>query len=253
MVNYSTRSLDATFGALADSTRRAILERLARGEARVTDLAAPFEVSLPAVSKHLRVLENAGLLARKKDGRIYRCRLEAGPMKFATEWLARYQRHRESRSDPRPGHSRAVEPNAKSPRSRATQRLPVIFPLTKSSLPIIFNRSVKLDNAALDTMFFALADPTRRALLTSLAFVESSLTELAAPFNISLPALSKHLRVLEQADLIAREKHGRFNLCRLVATPLQETAAWMSRYRLFWEKQFDALARYLDETKEKQD
>jgi DNA-binding transcriptional ArsR family regulator len=95
MVNYSTASentpLDATFGALADPTRRAILARLARGEATVTELAAPFDVSLPAVSKHLRVLESAGLLRREIDGRIHRCRLAPEPMKDAAAWIERYR------------------------------------------------------------------------------------------------------------------------------------------------------------------
>jgi len=91
MVKYSS-TLDATFAALADPTRRALLARLARGACSVTELAAPFAVSLPAVSKHLRVLENAGLLARAKDGRVRRCGLVAGPMKVAADWIARYQR-----------------------------------------------------------------------------------------------------------------------------------------------------------------
>jgi DNA-binding transcriptional ArsR family regulator len=95
MVNYLAREaggLDATFGALADPTRRAILARLALGEATVTELASPFNVSLPAISKHLRVLERAGLMARRKDGRIHHCRLAPGPLQNATEWLAFYRR-----------------------------------------------------------------------------------------------------------------------------------------------------------------
>ncbi|MBI4588982.1 MAG: metalloregulator ArsR/SmtB family transcription factor [Candidatus Rokubacteria bacterium] len=91
MVNYSSSSLDATFSALADPTRRAILERLARGESTVTELAEPFDMSLPAVSKHLKVLRNAGLLAREKDGRVHRCCLAGGPMRNAALWIARYR------------------------------------------------------------------------------------------------------------------------------------------------------------------
>ena len=91
MVNYSTRALNATFGALADPTRRAILERLTRGDLSVTGLAEPFNVSLPAISKQLRVLEKAGLLSQEKDGRVRRCRLDAGPMKEAAHWIAKYQ------------------------------------------------------------------------------------------------------------------------------------------------------------------
>jgi len=99
MVNYSAAPLDATFGALADPTRRAILARLARGEAMVTELAAPFAMSLPAISKHLRVLESAGLLLREINGRVHRCRLAAGPMKNAAAWIAQYRAFWESQFD----------------------------------------------------------------------------------------------------------------------------------------------------------
>jgi DNA-binding transcriptional ArsR family regulator len=99
MVNYSTRALDATFGALADPTRRAILARLARGTATVTQLAEPFDVSLPAISKHLRVLESAGLLQRKIDGRIHRCRLSPDRMKAAAAWIERYSAFWEAQFD----------------------------------------------------------------------------------------------------------------------------------------------------------
>ena len=85
MVNYS--SLDRTFAALADPTRRAILSRLALGEANVTELAEPFSISLPAISKHLRVLENAGLLVRRKEGRTHHCHLRADPLGDAVEWI----------------------------------------------------------------------------------------------------------------------------------------------------------------------
>ena len=91
MVNY-TQSLDTTFGALADPIRRAILSRLAQGPAQVTELAAPFSVSLPAISKHLRILETRGLIAREKQGRVHRCRLVASPMKEASDWISHYRR-----------------------------------------------------------------------------------------------------------------------------------------------------------------
>ena len=91
MVNYSTAGLNATFGALSDPTRRAILARLAQGEAMVTELAEPFRVSLPAISKHVRVLEAAGLLEREVDGRVHRCRLAAQPMKNAAAWIEQYR------------------------------------------------------------------------------------------------------------------------------------------------------------------
>ncbi|MGB7589963.1 MAG: metalloregulator ArsR/SmtB family transcription factor, partial [Terriglobia bacterium] len=91
MVKCSGRELDATFAALSDATRRGILARLAQGEASVSDLAAPYEISLPGVSKHLRVLERAKLIARRKDGRVNRCRLVAEPMKDAAEWIEYYR------------------------------------------------------------------------------------------------------------------------------------------------------------------
>lgn len=91
MVNNSLR-LDQTFAALADPTRRAILARLAEGEARAGELAAGFEVSWPAVTKHLRVLERAGLLRQERDGRVRRCRLEAAPLSAAAVWIEHYRR-----------------------------------------------------------------------------------------------------------------------------------------------------------------
>jgi DNA-binding transcriptional ArsR family regulator len=84
--------LDATFAALADPTRRAILGRLAKGEASVTELAAPFAMSQPAISKHLKVLERAGLITRGRDAQRRPCRLVARPLKQATDWLERYRR-----------------------------------------------------------------------------------------------------------------------------------------------------------------
>lgn len=99
MVNYQAEALNLTFSALADPTRRAILERLSFGDSSVTDLAEPFDVSLPAISKQLRVLERAGLLTQEKDGRVRRCRLEALPMKEAVEWIAQYRRFWEDQLD----------------------------------------------------------------------------------------------------------------------------------------------------------
>lgn len=89
--------LDATFAALADPTRRAILARLASGEATVTELAAPFDMSQPAVSKHVKVLERAGLVSRRRAAQRRPCRLEALPLKIATDWLGNYRRHWEQR------------------------------------------------------------------------------------------------------------------------------------------------------------
>lgn len=90
MVNNYGERLDSTFAALADPTRRAILARLRQGESTVSGLAEPFSKSVPAYSKHLRVLENAGLLKRRREGRIHHCRLAAKPMKDAAEWIESY-------------------------------------------------------------------------------------------------------------------------------------------------------------------
>ena len=92
MVKYYANPLNETFSALADPTRRAILARLAEGETSVTELAEPFDVSLPAVMKHLRVLEDAGLITREKEGRVSRCRLNASPLQNAAEWIDPYER-----------------------------------------------------------------------------------------------------------------------------------------------------------------
>jgi len=99
MVNHSASSLDAVFSALSDATRRAILDRLSQGEAQVSELAEPFDMSLPAVSKHLGVLERAGLITRQKDGRIRRCHLVADPLQSAAGWLESYRCFWESRLD----------------------------------------------------------------------------------------------------------------------------------------------------------
>jgi len=88
----ATDNLSLAFAALADPTRRAILSRLAKGHRRVTELAAPFAMSLPAVSKHLKVLERAGLLRRDVQGRVHECRLDAAQMKRAAEWVSQYRR-----------------------------------------------------------------------------------------------------------------------------------------------------------------
>ncbi len=96
-VNGSPDRLDLTFAALADPTRRAILARLAAGEASVTELAAPFAMSQPAISKHLKVLERAGLISRGRDAQRRPCRLEAGPLGEVTTWLERYRQFWEGR------------------------------------------------------------------------------------------------------------------------------------------------------------
>ena len=99
----------------------------------------------------------------------------------------------------------------------------------------------------LDRTFSALADPTRRAILARLAAGETSVTELAAPFRMSLPAVSKHLKVLERAGLIARGRERQWRPARLQAGPLKEVAEWAEGYRRFWEESYDRLDEYLDE------
>ena len=101
--------LSSTFAALADPTRRAILARLAGGEASVTELAEPFAMSLPAVSKHLKVLENAGLITRTRTAQWRPCRLEVAPLKQATDWLAEYRRFWEGGFDRLDEHLRELQ------------------------------------------------------------------------------------------------------------------------------------------------
>src|SRR5438093_6327568 len=101
----------------------------------------------------------------------------------------------------------------------------------------------------LSTTFAALADPTRRAILARLAAGETSVTELAAPFAMSLPAVSKHLKVLQRAGLIARGRAAQWRPCRLDAAPLKDAADWIEPYRRFWEESFDRLDDYLSELK----
>src|SRR5882672_11829982 len=97
---------------------------------------------------------------------------------------------------------------------------------------------VKYEDPVLDRVFAALADPTRRGVLESLAGGSLGVSELAAPSGMSLPGFMKHLRVLEDAGLIAREKEGRVVRCELSAQPLQEAAVWLSRYEKFWTERF---------------
>ncbi|MGD9845211.1 MAG: ArsR/SmtB family transcription factor [Variibacter sp.] len=104
-------------------------------------------------------------------------------------------------------------------------------------------------SAALDTTFIALADPTRRAILARLAHGEASVLELAKPFQISQPAISKHLKVLERAGLISRGRDKQRRPCRLEAERLAEANAWLENYRQFWEARFQRLDALLDEMK----
>jgi DNA-binding transcriptional ArsR family regulator len=104
----------------------------------------------------------------------------------------------------------------------------------------------------LNTVFAALADPTRRAILARLSTGERSVKELAAPFQMSMPAVSKHLKVLERAGLIARGREAQWRPCRLEAAPLKEAADWVEHYRVFWEQALDRLEVYLRELNEKE-
>jgi DNA-binding transcriptional ArsR family regulator len=102
------------------------------------------------------------------------------------------------------------------------------------------------NNRILDRTFGALADSTRRAILATLASGDATVGELASPFKISRPAISKHLRVLERAGLVQRERDGRLSRCALDATAMREAAAWMNDYRVFWTGRLDSLARYAE-------
>jgi DNA-binding transcriptional ArsR family regulator len=104
----------------------------------------------------------------------------------------------------------------------------------------------------LSTTFAALSDPTRRAILARLSGGESSVTALAQPFAMSLPAISKHLKVLERAGLIARSREANWRPCRLAAAPLKDAAKWLEHYRRFWEQSFDRLDDYLKELQRKE-
>ena len=104
----------------------------------------------------------------------------------------------------------------------------------------------------LSSTFAALADPTRRAILARLVSGECSVSELAEPFDMSLPAVSKHLRVLERAGLIARRREAQWRRCRIEASPLKQVADWTERYRHLWEARLDRLDQYLQHMKAKE-
>jgi DNA-binding transcriptional ArsR family regulator len=101
--------------------------------------------------------------------------------------------------------------------------------------------------SSLDSTFGALADPTRRAILATLMLGESSISELAKPHRMSLPAVMKHVNVLEQAGLVSQKKIGRTRRCQLAPKPLQDAEAWISQYRAFWQHALDSLQNYLSQ------
>jgi DNA-binding transcriptional ArsR family regulator len=136
----------------------------------------------------------------------------------------------------------------------------------RSSPPLLDTyRAIRLNNSEvqqqmptdrLSSIFSALADPTRRAILARLADGEASVGELSEPFQMSQPAVSKHLKVLERAGLIAKSTHAQWRLCRLEAAPLREVADWMERYRRFWDESFSRLdehLRHMQRDKERND
>ncbi|WP_269931015.1 ArsR/SmtB family transcription factor [Aminobacter sp. HY435] len=104
-----------------------------------------------------------------------------------------------------------------------------------------------MDDDRLNATFATLADPTRRAILARLALGEATVNELAEPFAMSLPAVSRHLKVLERAGLISRGREAQWRPCRLEAAPLREVADWIEHYRRFWDASFDRMADYLKE------
>jgi DNA-binding transcriptional ArsR family regulator len=110
----------------------------------------------------------------------------------------------------------------------------------------VSRRHTAAQDARLDAVFSALSDGTRRRILARLTLGSASVSELAEPFAMTLPAVSKHLRVLERAGLLRRERHGWYHRCSLKARPLENAAAFLSRYRPFWEATLEELARYAD-------
>ncbi|HUI12390.1 MAG TPA: metalloregulator ArsR/SmtB family transcription factor [Xanthobacteraceae bacterium] len=120
--------------------------------------------------------------------------------------------------------------------------------IDKTGSPLILNHMVKFSNAPLDRTFAALSDPTRRAMVMRLAEnPDLSVSDLAAPFTMSLPAVMKHLAVLSDAGLVERSKTGRVVACRLDAEPMREAFEWLNRYERFWSGQLDRLAAFLEE------
>jgi len=126
------------------------------------------------------------------------------------------------------------------------------FLLHENSFGLIVNHMVKCSPAALDRTFAALADPTRRGILEHLATGDRCVTDLARPYRMSLPAVSKHLRVLESAGLVRRQRDGRVHRLKLEAKPMQQAQAWIEEYRKFWEEKFNRLDDYLKQLQNKQ-
>jgi DNA-binding transcriptional ArsR family regulator len=115
------------------------------------------------------------------------------------------------------------------------------------------NKATEMESDPLSATFAALADPTRRAILARLARGEATVTELAAPFEMSLPAVSKHLKVLQRAGLIEQGRHAQWRPCRLQAEPLRNVAEWVGQYRRHWEESFERLDAYLRDLQKRQE
>ncbi len=230
MVKYYSIHLDEIYGALSDGTRRVIVEQLAALEMSVSALAGPLPVSLPAISKHLRVLEIAGLLQREKQGRHIYCRLLTGPLLSAGDWLAGYRAFWQGRFAALEKYLRAEQAETvRRSTGRPRQRSNVArYKNQKHNRGRVANRFFP-DIPSLDSTFSALSDATRRKILAQLQAGAAAVTELSKPFDISLPAISKHVMVLENAGLLAREKEGRMQYCHLRTAPLKEAADWIAR------------------------
>jgi DNA-binding transcriptional ArsR family regulator len=125
--------------------------------------------------------------------------------------------------------------------------------LTAEAARTILHYLVKYESDALGRTFSALADPTRRAILARLARGEASVTELAQPFDLSLPGVSKHLKVLQRAGLITQGRNAQWRPCRLEAPRLKEVSDWVGEYRRFWDESFERLDEYLEQLKKEKE
>ena len=126
------------------------------------------------------------------------------------------------------------------------------FSCTVRLVALILNHMVKCSPRLLNRTFAALADPTRRRILEHLAHGDRCVTDLARPYSMSLPAVSKHLRILENAGLVSRRRRGRVHSLKLEAKPMKEAQQWIEEYRKFWEESFDRLDEYLKQIQQKE-
>ena len=124
--------------------------------------------------------------------------------------------------------------------------------MTKVAHHVILNHMVKYRTDSIDKTLSALSDPTRRAIVERLATGNHSVLQIAKPFNMSLPAVSKHLKILENAGLVNREVNGRVHTLSLVAEPMKNAIDWLNKYRVFWEGQLDSLTHFLNNEKQKE-